>query len=262
MIPRMNALRLITTLVIWASLTGTLRDVFAQAQAQSQAVPLQVPLVGCDSDGQVGPLKAPKAKIKKLAIAAKVADRLAYYQAENDFGVPAPRGWHCFSTYGSSGSNLYVSPEPIDHNALFSSNWKGLPGQAIQVSLSVGDTSGRFEVAKTIARVFPDHKEFVQNVIAEGIEPASSFPAQPYPADKITRRSEKIVEFETPPNTEGLGTDSMLRANSSPIQGVAILVGEELSLVQASVRLSPSDQDLIKTILRQIEKEAAESDSH
>jgi hypothetical protein len=54
----------------------------------------------------------------------------------------------------------------------------------------------------------------------------------------------------------------MLRVNSSPIQGVAILVGEELSLVQASVRLSPSNPDLIRTILRQIEKEAAESNSH
>jgi hypothetical protein len=62
----MNSLRLIiATLVIWASLAGTPRDAFAQAQTQSHH--FQVPFVGCDSDGQVGPLKAPNAKVKKLA---------------------------------------------------------------------------------------------------------------------------------------------------------------------------------------------------
>jgi hypothetical protein len=261
MIPSMNTWRLsIATLVILGGLAGTLWDAFAQGQ--TQAALFQVPFVGCDSDGQVGPLKAPNAKAKKLALAAELADRLAYYRAQNGFGVLAPRGWYCFSTSGSSGSNLYISSEPIDRKALFSANWRGFSGAAIQVSVLAGDTSGRFEVAKTIARVFPDHKEFVQDVIAEGIEPASSFPAGPYPADKITHRSENLVEFETPPNTKGLGTDSMLRANSIPIQGVAILSGDELSLVQASVRLSPTDQVLIRTILKQIEKEAAESDSH
>lgn len=256
-----NTLRLfIATLVIWASLAGTPRDAFAQAQTKSNLS--QVPFVGCKSDGQVGPIKAPSPKMKRLPISGDLASRLAYYQAQDGVGVLAPRGWYCFSTYGSSGSNLYVSPEPITGEALFSSNWNGFSGQAIQVSISVGDTSGRFEVAKTIARVFPDHNKFVQDVIAEGIEPASSFPAGPYPGDKIIRRSDKIVEFQTPPTMKGLGTDSMLRANSSPIQGVAILVGEEPSLVQASVRLSPSNQDLIQTILMQIEKDAAESDSH
>jgi hypothetical protein len=155
---------------------------------------------------------------------------------------------------------LYVTPEPIESAALFSSEWKGFSGQAIQVSVSIGDTSGRFSVARTIARVFPDHKQFVQDVVAEGIEPASSFPSGPYPADRLTYRNKKVVEFETPPHLEGLGTSSMLRANSSPIRGVAILLGKEPSLVQASVRLSAESQNLIRTIVRQIEREAAESD--
>ena len=112
-----------------------------------------------------------------------------------------------------------------------------------------------------IARVFPDQKGFVEDVIAEGIEPASLFPAGPYPTDKLTYRSTKIVEFETPPNAKGLGTESMLRASSLAIRGAAILFGPEPSLANASVRLSPVSQDLIQTIVKQIEKEAAESDS-
>jgi hypothetical protein len=194
-----------------------------------------------------------------VAISPGAAARLAYYQAENGFGILAPRGWHCFSTYGSSGSTLYVTPEAIDARKLFSDDWKGFSGQAIEVSVSVGDTSGRFEVAKTIARVFPEHKTFVQDVIAEGIEPAASFPFGPYPKDKLTYRSKRVVEFETPAYSAGLGTDSRLQRNSSPIAGVAILFGQEPNLLQVSTRISEEGRDLVRLIVAQAEREAAAS---
>lgn len=117
--------------------------------------------VGCASDGQVGPLEAPSAKSKVMAISAGAAERLAYYKAEYGVGVLAPRGWHCFGTYGSNGATLYVSPDPINAADLLSTSWKGFAGPAIQISVAEGGTSGRFEVAKTIARVFPKHKAFV-----------------------------------------------------------------------------------------------------
>jgi hypothetical protein len=255
MIPSMHASRpTIATIVVWACLSGVWPNVLAQVQTRSAGP--QIPFIGCESGGQVGPLKAPNDKGEKLAVPAEVANRVAYYQAENGFGVLAPRGWHCYSIYGSSGSSLYVTPEPIDRNL------KGVSGQAIQVRISYGDTSGRFEVAKIIARVFPAHIGFVHNVENEGImEPAPSFRTGPYPTDKMTYRSKEIVEFETPPNAKGLGTDSMLRANSSAIRGVAILFGDETNLAQASIRLSPRDQDLIQPIMKQIEKEAADSNN-
>lgn len=87
-------------------------------------------------------------------------------------------------------------------------------------------------MAETIARVFPDRMQFVREVISEGIEPASSFPAGPYTTDQLQRREKDVVEFETPANKTGLGTQSRLAANSSPIHGVAILFGEEPNLVQ------------------------------
>lgn len=220
----------------------------------------QVPFVGCASDGQVGPLKAPAGRTETVAISPGVAARLAYYKAKNGFGILGPRGWHCFSTYGSSGSTLYVSPQPIDGAKLFSRDWKGFSGEVIQVSVAIGDTSGRFEVARTIARVFPDQRAFVQDVIAEGIEPAGSFSFGPYPEDRLTYRSKNVVEFETPPGMAGLGTDSRLQRNSSSILGVAMLFGDAPNLLQAEIRITHEGGDLVRPILAHLESEAASSE--
>ena len=217
-----------------------------------------IPFVGCKSDGQVGPLDAPTGHAPAMKIPSDLAQRLAYYKAEDGVGVLAPRGWYCFSTYGSNGSNLFVSPVALDAKTLFSTSWKGFTGSAIQISVAGGGTSGRFQVAKMIARVFPDHRQFVRDVIAEGIVPASSFPAGPYPQDKLTYRSKNVVEFETPANTEGLGTASRLQADSKPIRGVAILLSDDdTSLVQLSARLPAQDRDLIAVIIQQVEREAS-----
>jgi len=84
-----------------------------------------VRFIGCQSDGQVGPLEAPKGDSKVVQIATQATQQLAYYKAEQGFGVLAPRGWHCFGTYGSSGSSLYVSPQPLNATIVFSDNWEG-----------------------------------------------------------------------------------------------------------------------------------------
>src|SRR5580698_5306558 len=128
-----------------------------------------VPFVGCKSDGQAGPVDAPSGTSKAVPSSAGAAQRLAYYKAASAFGTLAPRGWYCFGTYGSAGASLYVSPEPIARAALFSADWTGFTGPAIQISLSDGGTSGRFQVARMIARVFPAHRAFADQVIAEGI---------------------------------------------------------------------------------------------
>jgi hypothetical protein len=225
------------------------------ASAQRRAV--TVPFVGCASDGQAGPQTAPTGQAKTVAIAAKAAQRLAYYKAQYSAGVLAPRGWHCFSTYGSDGANLFVSPSPIDTTNIFSADWKGITGDGIEVSVSSGGTSGRFEVAKVVARVFPAYKAFAQSVVAEGLEPASDFPFGPFPKDKLTYRSQSMVEFETPANTQGLGTMSRLEANASPIEGVAMISGPDTDLTQLSARLSGANRDLAPAIVKQAESDAA-----
>lgn len=221
------------------------------ASTATTAEQVLVPFVGCPSDGQVGPLDAPRSADRLVRVPADAARRLAYYKAENGDGVLAPRGWHCFSFYGSASSSLLVSPDAIQP-----ANWKGFYGPAIQISDYSGDTSGRFDVAKVIARVFPAYSGFVNDVIAEGIEPASAFPFGPYPKDKLNYRSKTVVEFETPANTEGLGTMSYLQKSANLIRGVAILHGEApYSSVQLSMRLSEDTQDLSEIILLETEHE-------
>ncbi|HLJ88745.1 MAG TPA: hypothetical protein VKZ53_18140 [Candidatus Angelobacter sp.] len=220
-----------------------------------------VPFAGCKSDGQVGPQEAPSGHSKAVSIPTEAAEKLAYYRANEGVGVLAPRGWYCFGTYGSNGSTLYVSPTPIRNNDLFFAT-KGFTGPVIQLSSISGDTSGRFTVARSIARVFPGHQEFVKNVIAEGIESSDAFPSGPYPADKLTYKSKELVEYETPAQSEGLGTASRLLKNASPIRGAAILVGDTPDLVFLAVRLSPDFEKLTSAIIEQTESDAADQDDH
>lgn len=152
----------------------------------------------------------------------------------------------------------------IDSKLVFSEKWKGFSGPVVQISDSLGGTSGRFEVASIIARVFPSHKAFVRRVIAEGIETAADFPSGPYPKDKLRYRSKEILEFETPPQTEGLGTRSRLQKSDTGITGVEILLGpnEELDLISLSVRLPQASEDLTRAIIQQTEHEAVASHSN
>jgi hypothetical protein len=200
--------------------------------------------------------RAPKGKSKVFSIGREKARRLAYYKAKEGVGVLAPRGWFCFGTYGSNGSSLYVGPQPMDADTLISSSWQGFAGPAVQMSVQSGGTSGRFGVARTIARVFPAHKAFVREVIAEGLEPASDFPFGPYPNDKLVYKNKEMVEYETPAHADGLGTASRLQKNGDAIRGVAILVGEDPDLLSLSVRLPHEMDDLTPVIIQQVELEA------
>jgi hypothetical protein len=268
--------RLVTAALALAAVACGHQPGFAQSSStgQSSTVPdssvpaaksaaaVTVPFVGCASDGQAGPVAAPSGKSVTVAIPPAMAQRLAYYKAEYSAGALAPRGWNCFSTYGSNGASLFVSPDPTDSKTLLSLDWKGFTGPAVQISVDDGGTSGRFEVAEIIARVFPAYKAFAQKVIAEGIEPASDFPFGPFPSDKLTHRSKSVVEFETPANAQGLGTDSRLQMNASPIDGVAIISGADTDLTLLSARVPETDGDLIPAMVAQVESEAAATASN
>lgn len=221
---------------------------------------VRVPFVGCKSDGQVGPQDAPTSTSVTVELRAEIANQLAYYKAEDGPGVLAPRGWYCFSTYGSNGSSLFVVPEPIDSSVVFSDGWKSFAGDAIQISAEIGDTSGRFGVASVIARLFPARIAFVKHVVNEGIRPASDFPRGPYPHDKITYKNKTIAEYITPARMNGMGTESRLQKNEAPIYGAAILTGDTPDLVSVNVRLSAKFSKLTPIILAQAEKDAIQLD--
>jgi hypothetical protein len=247
-------------LVTLAFLLGSAQWVFAQpadVKSSGESKLVRVPFVGCASDGQVGPMDAPKGVSMSFPISPAAAKQLAFYQGANGPGVLGPRGWHCFETYGSSGEALFISPEAIDDGRIMGNDWKGFSGAAIEFSRRYGDTSGRFKVAEIMARVFPGHKQFVQSVVAEkGM--VQSFESGPYPADRLTYRGKNMVEFQTPPNSKGLGTDaSMLQPNSSAVSGVAILFGSTPDLLLLQVRLPAELQPLANDIIHQTELGAA-----
>jgi hypothetical protein len=206
-----------------------------------------VPFVGCPSDGQQGPVAAPKGQPKAVNVEPTAAARLAWYQARYEAGALAPRGWKCFSLYGSSGTTLAIAP-----SGALNDPSQPIAGPAVVLTVDSGSTSGRFDVAKIAARVFADkEKAFVDSVIAEGIEPKENFPAGPYPSDKLTYRTPTLVEFATPGGKDGLGTADRLAKGALPIAGLAKLVGpaDGPDLYLLSVRLPVAEADLAPAIV-------------
>jgi hypothetical protein len=220
---------------------------------QAKPSRVTVPFVGCESDGQMGPMPPPKGQPVALNITAESARQLAYYKAEEGEGVLAPLGWHCFGTYGSNGASVYVSPEPVGSKDFFGKNWHGFSGPAVQLSYKYGDTSGRFEVAAYIARLFPDRMSFVNDVIAEGIEPAESFVKGPYPADRLTYKGKDLVEYETPARAEGLGVHSSLRESDEAIRGMVSIGGDAANAEFLAVRLPKNLAALTRVIIQHVE---------
>jgi hypothetical protein len=216
---------------------------------------VSVPFVRCNSDGQVGPIEAPVEVEKRIPIDPEIAQRLAYYEAGVAPGLLGPRGWSCFGIYGSGGSSLFITPEPIE-SAPFP--LREFTGPVIKIDSTSGDTSGRFEVAQVVARVFPKHRAFVQGVIDMFDFFASQVTYGPYPSDKLIYRSERVVEYVTPPNTEGLGTvTSYVKQNNESIEGVAILQEPTPDLLLLSVRLPPDLKVLTSQIIREVERQAS-----
>lgn len=218
---------------------------WATVASAQQGKMVAVPFVGCASDGQGETLEAPTAKSENAVAPAAVAGQLAFYGSEH-MGVLAPRGWTCLGLYGSNGVQLLVSPDSLaDGN---------LTGVGIHLSRMSGGTSGRFAVARVAARYFPLADAFVQDVIDEGMEPKEAFPKSPFPKDKTTRRSETLVEFTTPANEDGMGTQSRLVKNGDPIQGAAILLpDEDMDLVMVRVRLPANQRGFATSIISGIE---------
>ena len=242
---------IVTVLTIWLPSLATGQIL---SQEQGRELPnVRVPFVPCKSDGQIGPIEAPKEIEKVIKIDPRAAQTLAYYQSAVAPGILAPRGWFCFGVYGSSGSAFFVRPEPIDENNPFPLS--NITGRVVMIADIEGAGSGRVEVAQVIARVFPKHIGFVQRVIDLFDFVASEITYGPYPTDKLTYRSDDVVEFVTPPNSRGLGIMNLVKPSNDSIEGVAILYGPSPDLRLLTVRLPPELQSLSSQIIQQVERE-------
>ena len=68
-----------------------------------------------------------------------------------------------------------------------------------------------------IARAFPAQRAFVQNVI-DSFDQSYTF--GPYQNDKLILQTERLVEFQTPAHSEGLGTMSRLKPVTIRLMGL------------------------------------------
>ncbi len=239
------------------------RSILAAASLSAHAQ-ISVPYIGCPGDGQTGPYTAAKGSPKLVDLPPAIAEQLAWYEYNGDaghIGSLGPRGWNCFVTIGSNGETLYIAPEVLDSAKLLEHrNWKGFTGPAIQLSGSDGGTSGRFEVAKVVARVFPAHRGYARKIIAEGFGPASDYHFGPFPSDHLTYRGKNLVEFITPAHRTGLGTMSWLLPSDQPITGFALLtIGPNIDteLLHLSFRLPHSLSFLSVILIQQAEANAS-----
>ena len=215
------------------------------------AVGQMVPFVGCPADGQAGPVAAPKGEPVRVSLPARVAAELSYYKGGRGTGVLAPRGWHCLEIYGSSGQGLVVRPGAVGFGA-------DVEGPAVVAELRYGGTSGRFTVARVIARVFPGFRWFVDGV-RQGFEDLD-LPSGPVATDVLKRRGARVVEYRTPGGMEGLGTDGLLKKEAWPIDGVVVLVGDTPDLVRVNVRLPERLRWLAPSILGAAVAESGKSE--
>jgi hypothetical protein len=215
----------------------------------------RAPFVGCASDGQMGPQPPPDDQGEAPPLPPPLARRLAYYKSQ-DLDVLAPRGWHCLGLYGATGAALLVTPQAYRPGDLLKPEFR-IKGPAVQLSVSYGDTAGRFEAALVAARLFPTKQDYVQAVIGEGVVPAADFKLGPYPADILIRRDDADVEFITPANQAGMGTRGRLARAAGPIKGVAIMTNNN-DLVTLAARLPADQDDLLPVMIAQTRMVATE----
>lgn len=179
---------------------------------------LWVPSVGCPANGQEGPLAPPSVNAQVIHPTTALPGSVAYYKGAQGVGVFAPAGWHCLVVYGSNGATTMVTPKPFPSSL---PNLGSLSAPAITLSVIDGGTSGRFDVASYGSMLFPDlSRDFVKQVEAEGIVSKKDIERPKYPDDELKYLSESLVEFKTPANKNGLGTQGYIRMGNTPVSGL------------------------------------------
>ena len=209
-----------------------------------------VPFVGCNADGMVGFNPAPGLPPRPPPRLEAQADRLTYYASEG-MGVLAPRGWHCAEVYGSNVAVLVVTPQVIAQDDLYRiMDLK--TGPIIRLEFWNAYTSGRSEVARITARLFPSKRALVDEIIELetdlGLTTVQDYPVGPHPGDLITRRSDVDVEFVTPAGMTGIGTGDGLLPDGEPITGLALSGNDGVTILK--VRLPPDLQPLSAAIIQ------------
>jgi len=217
-----------------------------------------VPFIGCRSDGQQGPIPAPRSQHRvEVQFDAHTAQQLAFYRAKFSPGVLARREWQCAGLLGSDDEFLLVAPH-LPPLKSFSTAYHHLTTAAVVAEHMFGGTSGRFGVADVLARFFPHQRTFVRALQLGDVSHTFHPVYHPYDADRLSRKADRLVEFVTPTFANCIGTTWWLRENGMPVRGALIIErgGKELYLATVRVRMPDRLVDLAKPIISRFEESA------
>jgi len=210
------------------------------------------PLIACRTDGQMGPANPQALAALPGALDERMVAQISFYSAAHGPGVYAPRGWYCVAWEGSNGSMLLVTPRRVPPP------YFPLPmitGPAVMLQSSDAASSGRFRVAVIAAQVFPVvGADFIDRIRQEHVIADSSFEAAPYPDDQLQYLSDRLVEFTTPANRAGLGTDGMFEVSDLGVRGLIMLnlPDEVNTLTEVRLRL-PTNLNPVAAAIMQLE---------
>jgi hypothetical protein len=123
---------------------------------------------------------------------------------------------------------------------------------AVELDAIESGGSSTAMAAEVWARVFPAYRPLVRGLIDAGDLPAEVYTFSPYPDDKLIVQAARLVRFQTPPHSEGLGTMGHFKANDDPIDGAAILKGQNPDLLMLRVRLPRGQRDLAPVIIKDL----------
>jgi hypothetical protein len=224
------------------SLAGSAAVSATTASSQPRA-----PTINCVGNDQVDSSQVQKGASVAVPVEQSIADQMAYYKAEHGTGILAPRGWYCRAWNGSNGSFLAVTPKPIPPPYF---PLPSIGGPAVTIAIWDGESSGRVRVAVVASQLFSvAGSEFVARVRQEHLISDSAFDPESYPDDQLQYLSDRFVEYTTPANRSGLGTDGMLDMSNLPIKGLTVLslVDEANSLTEVRVRLPPNLSSLTES---------------
>lgn len=222
----------------------------AMASAAIPEIQQPVPAVGCPANDQMGPARLQTGQSIPVPLDQRMAEQIAYYRAEHSPGVYAPKGWSCRAWYGSNGSVLVVTPKRIEPPYF---PLPKITGPAVMIETSDAGTAGRFHVAIVAAQLFPlVGSEFITRVRQEHLIADSSFDVEPYPDDQLRYLSDRLVEYTTPANRTGLGTDSLFEMSNLPVRGLTILnpEAEVNALTEVRVRLPAGLNSVAEAIVQ------------
>jgi hypothetical protein len=212
----------------------------AKTAGAQQPVPVPVPLVECPTNDQPG-RSGPRVGVSMPApVDGRMAEQIAYYRSLRSPGVYAPRGWQCHGWDGSNGTILVVTPRRLEPPFF---PLPVITGPAVMIQSSDAGSSGRFHVAVVAAQLFAlIADEFIATIRQERVISDASLQAAPDPDDQIQYISDRLVQFTTPANRNGLGTDGLFEMSEWPVRGLTILNLENdvNSLTEVRVRLPPA----------------------